>query len=182
MDLLSVVFLETGYRAKWHLANLTPATRSAFVFDDITDIKLGKCFLMGRIDFTYGWTRRWSSNFRSSCSWNCIFDNLFNTHSTEKLNRILFAVSYFDRYRGILDTHGKTSTQFARRQNCANNSGIADISVKIINRIYKKEYVAQGITEITKKQIKFFFVKYKAVLLTIQSEHVPLNNIFSASY
>lgn len=47
-----MVFLETGYRAKWHFANLTPATRSASVFDDITDIKLGKCFLMGRIDFT----------------------------------------------------------------------------------------------------------------------------------
>lgn len=52
VDLLSVVFLKTGYRTKWHLANLTPATWSGFAFDDITVIKLEKCFLMGRIGFT----------------------------------------------------------------------------------------------------------------------------------
>lgn len=172
VDPPSVVFLETEYRTKWHLANLTPATWSGF--DQWYNwYKIGEMFFDRKRRF-YGWTRRWWSNFRSSCSWNCIFDNLFNTHSTKKLNRIIFSVLYFDRYRGIPDTRSKTSTQFASRQNCVNNSGIADISVKIINWVYKKEYVVQGITDITKEQIKFFSFTDKA--------NVPLNNILSASY
>ena len=51
VDPPSVVFLETEYRTKWHLANLTPATWSGF--DQWYNwYKIGEMFFIGSVGFT----------------------------------------------------------------------------------------------------------------------------------
>lgn len=65
--------------------------------------KIRKMFFDGTNRF-YGWTRRWSSNFRSSCSWNCIFDNLFDTHSTKNWI-VLYLLYYISIVIGEYPTH-----------------------------------------------------------------------------
>ena len=46
---------------------------------------------------------------------------------------IIFIILYFNCYRRIADIHSKISTQFVRKQDYTNDSGISDITGEKIN-------------------------------------------------
>lgn len=84
---------------------------------------------------------------------------------------MIFIILYFNCYRRIAYIHSKISIQFIRKQDYTNDSGILDITGEKINWFCKKKYIIPGITNIPKKIIKFFFIKYIAVLLILWSKH-----------